>query len=96
MNSERKIALGLAALMLLGGCEDHLASTGKPTAPFGEANRQTMMAQVIDPEPTYATPLPATSARHAAQAADRYATDRVKQPERVSSTESPSSGSGTR
>lgn len=93
MNIERKTCLALAGLLLLGGCEDHLASTGTPPAPFGEANRQTMMAQVIDPEPAYATPVPPTSARHAAQAAERYGADRVKQPERVSSTESSSSGS---
>lgn len=93
MNTERKTGLALAGLLLLGGCTDHLASTGTPPAAFGEANRQTMLAQTVDPEPVYDSAQPATSARHAAQAAERYGADRVKQPERISSTESASSGS---
>ncbi|MFC3174033.1 hypothetical protein ACFOD9_07215 [Novosphingobium bradum] len=96
MNSDRKTCLGLAVLALLGGCQEDLASTGKPVAGFGEANRQTMMAQVIDPEPAYDSPVPPTSAQHAAQAAARHDADRIKQPERVRSTESPSSSSSGR
>jgi hypothetical protein len=91
-----RLLSGLAATALLAGCMgDDLASTGKPASSFGEANRQTMMAQIINPEPEYDTLVPPSSAQHAAQAIDRYATDRVKQPERVSSTESITSGSGS-
>ncbi|HMO67133.1 MAG TPA: hypothetical protein PKD92_02605 [Novosphingobium sp.] len=91
MNSDRftriGLALGLAGLPLLAGCTGDLASTGKPASAFGEANRQTMMAQVVNPEPEYESLVPPTSALKAAQAADRYATGAVKQPERTSTTE---------
>ena len=91
MNSDRfnRIGLvsGLAVVALLAGCTGDLASTGKPASAFGEANRQTMMAQVVNPEPEYETLIPPTSALKAAQAADRYAGGSVKQPERTSTTE---------
>jgi hypothetical protein len=53
MNSDRiaRAALG-AALVLLAGCE-HSLTEPKDAAKFGEPNRQTMMAQVIDPDPQY-------------------------------------------
>lgn len=85
----------LGALPLLAACTDGLASTGTPASSFGEANRQTMLAQVVDPDPQYDTLVPATSAQHAGQAADRYAADKVKKPERVRSTQSPSGSSGS-
>jgi hypothetical protein len=96
MNTDRARALALAALCLaapalLAGCDQGLASTGKPASTFGEANSQTMMAKVIDPDPHYEYLDPETSARHAAQAIDRYRNDAVKKPERVRSTESVSS-----
>lgn len=94
MNTDLMRPLGLAALLLLAGCRDDLASTGKPASEFGEANRQTMLAQTVDPEPEYDTAIPPTSAEHAGKAIDRYATDKVKKPERVRSTEG--SGSGSR
>ncbi|MEY4720693.1 MAG: hypothetical protein RIQ46_418 [Pseudomonadota bacterium] len=94
MNSDRSRWLILAALPLLGACAHDMASGGvEPASVFGEANRQTTMAQVIDPDPEYATLVPVTSAKHAAQAADRYHRDAVKKPERVSSTATSSSGS---
>lgn len=94
MNTKLMRPLGLAALLLVAGCRDDLESTGEPLSEFGEANRQTMLAQTVNPEPEYDTAIPPTSAEHAAQAADRHATDRVKKPERVSSTQG--SGSGGR
>lgn len=54
---------------------------------WGEANRATMAAQVIDPNPEYENPIPETSADHAVDAIDRYREGNVKQPERVSTTE---------
>ncbi|WP_162789422.1 hypothetical protein [Altererythrobacter sp. ZODW24] len=58
---------------------------------FGEANRQTMAAQVVNPDPVYDRDIPATSADHAADAVDRYNNDQVKQPER---TDTRSTGPG--
>ena len=54
---------------------------------FGEANRATFAAMVINPDPQYDTPIPTTSAQHAAAAIQRYRNDEVKQPERMSTTE---------
>ena len=50
---------------------------------------------VINPDPQYDTPIPPTSAAHAAAAIDRYRNDQVKVPERVSTTETITSGSGS-
>jgi hypothetical protein len=81
----------LGALPLLVGCasvpsvfEEH------GDAAFGEANRQTMMAQVIDP--VHDGPM-ITSGDHAADAIERYRNDAVKEPETISTT-SAVSGSG--
>ncbi|HSG55026.1 MAG TPA: hypothetical protein VLA45_06185 [Paracoccaceae bacterium] len=90
MSSDRLMrpALLLAAPLLLAGCAaTHSASVGEiDPADFGEANRQTYAAMIINPDPQYSEPM-STSAEHAADAAERYRTDSVKQPERVSSTE---------
>lgn len=75
-----------AAAALLAGCQpgevNSLPYMGGADN-FGEANRQTMAAQVIDPNPTYLEPVPETHAEHAGQAVERYRMDRVKQPDRV-------------
>lgn len=77
----------LAALPLLAACEHDLVDMGgHPASSFGEANRQTMAAQVVDPDPQYEYLDPATSGEHAAQAIDRYRRNTVTKPERVSST----------
>lgn len=100
MNTDRARRLApaalsiLVALPLLSACEHDMAGT-EPLSTFGEANRQTMMAQVIDPDPQYEYLDPATSAEHAGQAVDRYRKDKVKKPERVRSTESVSGGGGS-
>lgn len=88
--------LALAALPLLSACETGMAGMGEPASTFGEANRQTMLAQVIDPEPQYEADA-TSSAQHAGQAVERYRTGKVKQPERVKvESASGSSGSGGR
>jgi hypothetical protein len=88
----------LAVLPLLAGCASVPSLYEEPTdAKFGEANRQTMMAQVIDPDPVYEGPA-VTSGEHAAGAVERYRTDTVKEPESVSTTSGAgggSSGSGS-
>ena len=78
-------------LLALAACADQgdlvtPAYMGGPDN-FGEANRQTLAAQIIDPEPRYARPVPGASAEHAAQAIERYRTDKVKMPDRVRTTD---------
>jgi type IV pilus biogenesis protein CpaD/CtpE len=93
MNS-RRLAVGLGAL-LLAGCAQHYSPEVGTIHPedFGEANRQTYAAMVIDPDPRYEEPL-ATSAEHAADAVERYREGAVKQPETIRSTGGGASGSG--
>ena len=79
-------ALVIAAIPALAGCAEHDMLAGPSDAPFGEANRQTMMAQVVNPEPVYETEL-VTSGEHAAQAVERYRTDAVKQPDSIRTTD---------
>lgn len=88
MNSKRTLAGTAALCALLGGC-----ATGPNGEPymggpdnFGEANRQTYLAQVIDPTPDYDTAVPESSGAHAAQAVERYRTDKVKKPERMNTS----------
>lgn len=96
MNSDRGKWLALAAAALLAACDQEVKSTAAPPAAFGEANRQTMLAQVVDPDPAHDSAVPATSAGKAAQAAERYRKDAVKRPDRVRSTSgTPGSGTGS-
>ena len=89
----RRIAC-LALLLLAAGCASVPSIYEQPgDAAFGEANRQTMMAQVIDPDPVYEEPM-VTSGAHAVQAIERYETDTVKEPESVSTTRSVSGSGG--
>lgn len=83
----------LALLPLLAACEHGAAGTGAPASTFGEANRQTMAAQVIDPDPQYEYLDPATSAERAGKAIDRYRKGTVKRPERVRTTSEVGGGS---
>ena len=87
MNSKR-LVLGAAGALALAGCADtHAGLDPIDPAEFGEANRQTYAAMVVDPDPQYDAPM-ATSAEHAEQAIQRYREDAVKQPETIRSTES--------
>ena len=93
MNS-RLILVAVAGGLALSGCASTHTGMLEPIDPadFGEANRQTYAAMVIDPDPQYAEPL-ATSAEHAADAIERYRSDEVKQPESIRSTEAVGGGS---
>lgn len=91
MPTKLKLLAGLALPLALGACETGFRDPEGKVSTFGEANRQTMMAQVVDPDPQYAKPLE-TSAQNAAQAVDRYRKDAVKKPARVSSTAGSGSG----
>lgn len=93
MRSKLLIA-GLALLLIAAG--EPRQPNGKPYMGgpdnFGEANRQTMAAQVVDPAPVYDTLVPETSGHHAAEAINRYRTDKVKPPQREKTTESVGGG----
>lgn len=76
-------ALGIATLIsACAGTQSSVPYLGGPDN-FGEANRQTMAAQIIDPQPVYDTALAESSGEHAAQAVARYRTNTVKRPDRV-------------
>lgn len=86
-----KAVIALAGLVALSGCtQSLLEEPGDST--FGEANRQTMMAQIVDPEPVYDQPM-TTSGENAANAVERYRKGTVKEPAADSTTQG-SSGSG--
>jgi hypothetical protein len=76
-----------AASLALASCATNSMFEEPGDAAFGEANRQTMMAQVIDPDPQYDDLVPVSSGEHAAAAIERYRTDSVKQPEKISTSE---------
>lgn len=91
MNIDR-ILVAASVPLLLGGCAtNYMAEPG--AAQFGEPNRQTYAAMIIDPEPAYEEPL-VTSADKAAAATNRYRKDQVKQPERVDTTSVGGGGPG--
>ena len=81
--------------LLLGGCvTDGSDSMVSSVSNWGEANRQTFAAQVIDPAPVHADAVPQSSGEQAARAIDRLRTDKVKKPERIKTTNIGSQGSG--
>lgn len=83
----KRLWLAIAVLPMLAACEHDLVDMGgHPASTFGEANRQTLAAQVIDPDPQYEFLDAATSADHAAQAIEKYRKGTVTKPERTSST----------
>jgi hypothetical protein len=91
-----KVSVALAAALTLNACatvEDR-EWIGYQDPGFGEANRATYAAMVVNPDPQYDTPIPATSAEKAAQAIERYRNDQVKQPERTTTTRGITQGSG--
>lgn len=86
--------ISLLAAPLLTGCA-HDGTHVAPASSFGEANRQTMLAQIVEPDNAYDTVVAPSSAGKAAQAVDRYRRDTVKKPERVRSTTTSSSSTTT-
>ena len=81
-------ALALAACTNTDGRLDLTQSD--PT--WGDANRATMAAQVVNPSPEYDTPIPPTSATNAVRAIDAYNAGSVEEVEAISTTDSISSG----
>lgn len=90
MNCKARMIAALAAATLASGCASVADKEflGYQDPGFGEANRATYAAMVVNPDPEYDTAIPPTSAEHAAQAIERYRNDQVKQPERIETTES--------
>ena len=76
----------VGTLSLLGGCATNPMFEGIGDAKFGEANRQTMMAQVVAPNPVYDSEM-TTSGEHAADAVVRYREGVVKQPDSIRTTD---------
>lgn len=77
-------SLALAALIGLASSASAAGPDGRPYMGgpdnFGEANRQTMAAQIIDPAPVYDNPVPESRGDHTARVIERYRVNRVKQP----------------
>lgn len=90
MNIDPRIMIGAAAAALtVAGCT--------PTdITLGNSVRQTMAAQVVDPDPQYEGAGPSTDAAKAAAAVKRYRTDTVKKPDTISTTKSQSGSGGPR
>ncbi len=93
MNSKFAAALLLGGGLAISACSTVDKETfGYQDPTWGEANRATMAAQVINPNPEYDTQVPETSAVNATNAIDRYRAGRVEQPDRISTTEAVSEG----
>ncbi|MBX7460158.1 hypothetical protein [Qipengyuania huizhouensis] len=96
MNIDAKRILPIAgAALALAACTNNDGrldlTQGDPT--WGDANRATMAAQVVDPSPEYDTPIPPTSATNAVRAIDAYNEGNVEEVETISTTRAVS-GSG--
>lgn len=95
MNIDAKRILPIAgAALALAACTNNDGrldlTQGDPT--WGDANRATMAAQVVDPSPDYDTPIPPTSATNAVRAIDAYNQGDVEEVETISTTESSGGG----
>ncbi len=89
MNS-KSILTVLIALPLLGGCATyHSNAAGKlDPADFGEANRQTYAAMIVNPDPEHDTEM-VGNAEQGTDAIERVREGTVKRPARISTTEGP-------
>lgn len=84
----------LSGLLLAGCASTYSASTGMiDQEAFGEANRQTFGAMVVNPDPVYTEPME-TSAERAAAAVERYRDGNVIEPEAEDTTSLGSGGGG--
>lgn len=88
----RNLVLGLIALPALSGCATyHSNAAGKlDPADFGEANRQTYAAMIVNPDPEYDTEM-SGNAQQGTDAIERVREGQVKQPVKVSTREGPES-----
>ncbi|MXO62259.1 hypothetical protein [Qipengyuania oceanensis] len=86
----KKVAFVLGASAMLGACATDPKTGDFVQYEFGDAVKQTMMAQVVDPDPEYETLVPESSGEHSSAAIKRYREGNVKEPRRQGVT----SGSG--
>lgn len=94
MITKRMCAVSAVATgLILSGCAETSLYERPGDAKFGDANRQTMMAQVINPDPVYDTDMVANG-QVAAGAVERYRTGNVEQPDSISTTDVGSGGEG--
>ncbi|WP_340587345.1 hypothetical protein [Erythrobacter alti] len=95
MNIKKGSIAVCAASVLLAGCASTYSAKSGFFDPedFGEANRQTFAAQVVNPDPVYTKPIE-TSAESAAAAAERVRTRTVIQPQAEGTTSIGSGGGG--
>lgn len=91
----KAIGLLLACSVALSGCASTWSAQSGTIAPeeFGEANRQTYAAMIVNPDPVYTTPIE-TSAESAAAAAECVRTRTVVQPEGEDTTSAGGGGGG--
>ena len=90
-----RLAVAAFALQFLANFAVADAAPVRKADNWGEANRQTMLAQIVDPLPRYDTQVPETSGEHAAKAAERYRMDKVKQPDKVRTGANSAGGSSS-
>ncbi len=93
MNTKAKLLSVCTIPALLGGCATESVLQREGDSVFGEANRQTMMAQVVNPNPVYLDPM-TTSGEHAADAVERYRNNEVPDPAGDSTTTGVTGGGG--
>lgn len=93
MNTKARLLFASGAAALLGGCATQSILNEPGDSVFGEANRQTMMAQVVNPDPIYVDPM-TTSGEHAADAIERYRNNDVPDPAGESTTSGTTDGGG--
>ena len=90
MNSKHlRIIVLTASALATAGCATGSGTDFMGDESWGEANRRTMAAQVVDPNPVYETAIPPTTAVNAVTAIEHYRDGTVEEPERVSTTEEP-------
>ena len=94
MNIDRmRLGVLLAGTALIAGCTTNKLFEQPGDTTYGEANRQTMMAQVIDPDPQYGDLMPAYSGERGATAVEQYRTYGVEDPEGIRTTDVGEGGS---
>lgn len=87
MSSKNILLLTAAGLTLSACAVEDKELVGYQDPGFGDANRATYAAMVVDPAPEYDTLLPATDAERAARVTEAYRQGTTEVPERVSTSE---------
>lgn len=83
-----KLIASCALMAALGGCATYTSVEAGRLDPedFGEANRMTYAAMIVDPDPEYDEPMEGSGER-AADAVKAYSEGNVEEPARVNSTQ---------